>query len=218
ASKQPCGNAQRRDQQRRSSTKEGTDSFDRARRGARQEDERKYDQQGRCNWRPPYANQPSELGLGPLGAGPLGVVEDSHQQAAFRDTAERTQRPPDTRDRCEHTADRPAGNRSRRHVQRQRRRPDGVEPPRAKPKHHQPRISQCSDDAQYTAQNGEQYTFLQKQLSNTRGPETDGSEQSDFTRALLDAQLEEQRHQQQRGNDDEEAEVDEVLAKVRRAS
>ena len=44
-----------------------------------------------------------------------------------------------------------------------------------------------------------------------------GAQDADLPQPLLDAELEEQHDEQQRGDDDEEAEVGEVLAEVGRA-
>ena len=63
-----------------------------------------------------------------------------------------------------------------------------------------------------------QQRFVQKQLSHLRRLEPDRPQQSHLAPALFQAELEEERDQQQRGHHQEEAEVDEVLAEVRGAA
>ena len=70
-------------------------------------------------------------------------------------------------------------------------------------------------DPDHAADDREQQPFVQEQPSHRRRLEADRPQQSHFARALFHAELEEQRDQQQRGHDQEETEVDEVLAEVR---
>ena len=100
-----------------------------------------------------------------------------------------------------------------RHVQRERGRPNRIHPPRSQPVHHQPRVTQRTADAQHASDDGEQETFLQEQPTHLRRTEADRPEQTNLAHALLDSQLEEQRHEQQGRDHDKEAEVDELLAK-----
>ena len=84
--------------------------------------------------------------------------------------------------------------------------------------HDHERVRDGAENPDGAADEGEQQAFGQEQPPHRRRSEPDRAQQTHLARALLDAELEEQRGQQQRGHDEEEAEVDEVLAEVRRAA
>ena len=103
-------------------------------------------------------------------------------------------------------------------MQRQCGGSDGVDPPRAERGHDQGGVRHRADDPGAAADDREQQPFVQEQPSHRRRLEADRPQQSHLARALFHAELEEQRDQQQRGHDQEEAEVDEVLAEIRGAA
>src|SRR5207248_2843970 len=70
-------------------------------------------------------------------------------------------------------------------------------------------------DAEQTADRGQHAPFDEKQTPDAGRGEADGAKQADLARALLDAETEEQSGEHQRREDEEEAEVGEVLAEVR---
>ena len=84
--------------------------------------------------------------------------------------------------------------------------------------HDQRGVRDRAEDPGAAADDREQQPFAQEQPPDRRRLEADRPQQSHLARALFHAELEEQRDQQQRGHDQEEAEVDEVLAEVRGAA
>ena len=65
---------------------------------------------------------------------------------------------------------------------------------------------------------GEEQAFGGEQPAHARRAEPDRAQQADLARALLDAEPEEERGQHERRRDEEETEVDEVLAEVGRSA
>ncbi len=99
-------------------------------------------------------------------------------------------------------------------MQRQGAGSHSVHPPRAERGHDQVGVPQRAENPGAAADDREQQPFVEEQPSDRRRLEADRPQQSNLARALLHAELEEQDDQQQRGHDQEEAEVDEVLSEI----
>ena len=72
--------------------------------------------------------------------------------------------------------------------------------------------------ANETADQRQREAFFEEQATDRARREADGAQQTDLADALLDAELEEQRRQGDRRDDQEETEVGEVFAEVGRAA
>ncbi len=103
-------------------------------------------------------------------------------------------------------------------MQRQRRRPDGIDPPRAQAEHDERAVRNRAGDADNAADAGKDKRLADKQPPNRRRIQPERLQQSDFLQPLLDAELEEQPRQQQRRDDEESTEIGEVLAEIGRAA
>ena len=110
----------------------------------------------------------------------------------------------------------PREERDRRHVQRQHGRAHGARPPGSQARHHGGAVADRACHADDAADDGEEQPFGGKQPADARRAQPDGAQQADLARALLDPQPEEERGQHECRRDEEKAEVDEVLAEVRR--
>ena len=106
------------------------------------------------------------------------------------------------------------GERQRRHVQRQLRRADRADPPRPQAVHDQLPVADRAGDADDAADRRQRDRLHQQQATDCRDREARGAQDADLPQPLLDAEAEEQDRQQQRGDDDEEAEVGEVQTEV----
>src|SRR5439155_23695539 len=73
-----------------------------------------------------------------------------------------------------------------------------------------------ADDTDEPADQRQRATFEQQQPSHLPRREAEREQRADFRRALFDAELKQQRHQQQRGGDEEEAEAEKQLAEILR--
>ena len=103
-------------------------------------------------------------------------------------------------------------------MQPQRRRAHGIDPPGAQAGHHELSVGDRAQQPQRAADAGQHQPLGQEQAAHQGRARAQGSQQPNFARPLFDAQLEEQRRQEQRGHDEEEAEIDEVLAEICRAA
>ena len=99
-------------------------------------------------------------------------------------------------------------------MQRQRGGADGVDPPGAQAGHHQLRVADRARDAERAADERQHQRLRSRTTGAPPRRKPTALQQADFAHALLDAELEEQRGQQQSRDDQEEAEVDEILAEV----
>ena len=142
----------------------------------------------------------------------------AHEQRARRGGRKRAQRPPDRCHRNRHNCERAGDERDRIHVQRERRRPDGIDPPRAQAEHDERAVRNRAGDTKSAADAGEKKRLAHEQPPNRRRIQPERLKQSDFLQPLLDAQLEEQPRQQQRRDDKEGTEIGEVLAEIGRAA
>ena len=97
-------------------------------------------------------------------------------------------------------------------------RADGARPPGAKARHHRRTVPDGADDAERAADEREKEALGGEQPSDARRREAYRAQQPDFSRPLLDAEPEEEYGQENRGRDEEETEVREVLAEIRRAA
>ena len=103
-------------------------------------------------------------------------------------------------------------------MQRERVGANRIHPPRAQPHHHQRGVSDRQQHAHRAADDGQQHAFRQEEAAHACGAKPDRAKETDFTAPLLDAKLEKQRGQDQRRGYEKETEIDEIRAKVSRAS
>ena len=93
--------------------------------------------------------------------------------------------------------------------------PTASDPPGPQARHHQLAVEQGAADAGEASDGGEDQRLRPTNCRRTRGRrEADRPEQADLAPPLFDAQLEEERGEEHRRDDQEEAEVGEVLAEV----
>ena len=77
-------------------------------------------------------------------------------------------------------------------------------------------VADAAERADESADEGERRTFAEEQSADLFRRETEREQRADFGGALLQTELEEHRHQQQRRHDDEQAEADEQPTEVLR--
>src|SRR5258708_2455762 len=99
-------------------------------------------------------------------------------------------------------------------MQFQQRSANSADPIRAQRNHHQPCVKLRGDDSQHAAGAGQGDALAQENLANCARREAKRSQHADLAGTLLNTQLEEQSGEHQRGNDQEETKVDEVLAEI----
>jgi hypothetical protein len=102
-------------------------------------------------------------------------------------------------------------------MQAEHRGSDRTDPPGPQPVHHQLAVTNRANYSEYASGAGQHNTFSQEQPPDVRSGEANGSKRSDLAQPLLDAQLEKETSKERRRYQ-EEAEVDEVLAKISRAA
>jgi hypothetical protein len=93
----------------------------------------------------------------------------------------------------------------------------GADPPRAQALHDDGRVADRAEHAERGARRREYESFHQQHPPHVTAAEADREQESELLGALLDAEREEHPGQQQPGDDEEKAEVDEVLAEIGRA-
>ena len=105
----------------------------------------------------------------------------------------------------------------RRDVQAEIGRADRADPPRAQAVEDQRAVSDRRRRADHRADRREDRALANEHAANSRRRESHRREHADFGGALLEADGEEEIGEQQRRHDEEETEVEEVLAEVGRA-
>ncbi len=144
-------------------------------------------------------------------------LEDARQHRASRGVPQAAQGPQDSPERCDHPDGCAHAEIGRGHVQEHSPGAHSPDPPGAKTDDEDPAVADRAEQAEHAADAGEDRAFQKEQAADRRGRKADGLHRANLAHALLDAQAEEQRGQEHRGGNQEEAEVDEVLAEVGRS-
>src|SRR5256885_2382359 len=99
-------------------------------------------------------------------------------------------------------------------MEAQNRSADGRIPNRIQPPNHQARVSKSPKEADQCSNRRQDATFTQKQLANAPRRETKRQQRAGFNDALLETKLKQQRHEQQRGDNEEQTEPNEQAAEI----
>ena len=98
----------------------------------------------------------------------------------------------------------------------ERRGADRIAPERGQTVEHRLRIADAAQHPEHAPDERNGDSLAQQQIPNALGREAECEQGADFVRALLDAKLKEQRHEDERRENQEEAEPDEQPAEILR--
>ena len=164
------------------------------------------DQSGRSQ------GQSREQGAAPRAAGQRLFL--ARQQEAGRGFPDFSQGQQDAEESGSHPGAGPHEKGCRFHVKGQPRGAHRRDPAGSQAPHHQPAVGGRSRQARHTPGDGQNQAFGCKDAPDERIRNPQGLEQADLAEPLLQPQLEEKDRQEQGGDDQEEAEVEEVLTEV----